>query len=91
MSAHNRHRSRHPNPAARDEAVDRHLVECRTEFLRYFRRRLASPEEAEEVLQDFSLKVIRAAPPPEDEKIGAWLGRMLNDTVTDHHRRRATR
>lgn len=91
MSAHIRHISRHSSPAARDDAVDRHLVERRSEFLGYFRRRLASPEEAEDVVQDFSLKVIRAAPPPEGENVHAWLGRMLNNTLTDHRRRRATR
>lgn len=77
---------------ARDSAVERQLIECRSEFLRYFRRRLACPEDAEDALQDFSLKVIRAANTLQDEeKIDAWFGRILRNTLTDQYRRRATR
>lgn len=76
----------------RDSAVERQLIECRSEFLRYFRRRLACPEDAEDALQDFSLKVIRAANTLQhDEKIEAWFGRILRNTVIDQYRRRATR
>ncbi|WP_299820964.1 sigma-70 family RNA polymerase sigma factor [uncultured Jannaschia sp.] len=92
MSVHLRHRFHPSSPAVRDKAVERHLVECRNEFLRYFRRRLARPEDAEDAVQDFSLKVIRAADTLQDgEKINAWLGRILRNTLTDHYRRRATR
>ena len=87
---------RHPphpkNLAARNSAVDRQLIECRSEFLRYFRRRLACPEDAEDAVQEFSLKVIRAANTlQDDEKIDAWFGRILRNTLTDQYRRRATR
>ena len=68
------------SPVPRDRAVERQLIECRSEFLRYFRRRLACPEDAEDALQDFSLKVhytpvevraqIKAA---EDAGIDQWL------------------
>lgn len=76
----------------RDSAVERQLIECRSEFLRYFRRRLACPEDAEDALQEFSLKVIRAANTlQDDEKIDAWFGRILRNTLTDQYRRRATR
>ena len=76
----------------RDSAVERQLIECRSEFLRYFRRRLACPEDAEDALQEFSLKVIRAANTLQhDEKIEPWFGRILRNTVIDQYRRRATR
>lgn len=92
MSALVRHQSCPPFPADRDRAVERQLTECRSEFLRYFRRRLARPEDAEDALQDFSLKAIRAADTlHKGEKIDAWLGRILRNTLTDHYRRRATR
>lgn len=78
--------------AARDAVVIRRLTESRSEYLRYFRRRLSRPEDAEDALQDFCLKVIRAARTPQDgEKIDAWLSRVLRNTLIDHYRRRATR
>ncbi len=87
-----RHQSEPRTPVTRDTAVERHLVECRSEFLRYFRRRLDRPEDAEDAVQEFSLKVIRAANTLKDgEKIDAWLGRILRNTLTDQYRRRATR
>ncbi len=85
----------HPRPSAaiaRDEAVERRLTECRGEFLRFFRRRLARAEDAEDALQDFSIKAIRSAGTLlDDERIDAWLARVLRNTLTDHYRRRAAR
>lgn len=72
--------------------VNQRLLECRREFLDFFRRRLNRPEDAEDALQDFCLKVLRAAETLEDdEKIDPWLGRILRNTLTDHYRRRAAR
>jgi RNA polymerase sigma-70 factor (ECF subfamily) len=68
------------------------LVECRRDFLRYFRRRLGRPEDAEDAFQDFCLKVIRAQKTPDDgDMIDAWLGRILRNTLIDHYRRCASR
>ncbi len=79
-------------PRAGDTAVARQLVECRQEFLRFFRLRLARAEDAEDALQDFCLKAVRAAATLEDrEKVDAWLGRILRNTLTDNYRRRAAR
>lgn len=79
-------------PRDRDTTIDRQLVECRQEFFRFFRRRLARPEDAEDALQDFCLKALRAANTLEDsQKVDAWLGRILRNTLTDHYRRRAAR
>ena len=73
-----------------DEAVSRRLSGSRQEFLRFFRRRLSRPEDAEDALQDFCIKAIRAAGSLDDaERIDAWLGRILRNTLTDHYRRRA--
>ena len=74
------------------EAVSRRLGESRQDFLRFFRRRLSRPEDAEDALQDFCIKAIRAAASLDDlERIDAWLGRVLRNTLTDYYRRRAAR
>lgn len=78
--------------AASDSTVIRRLTECRSEFLRFFRRRLSRPEDAEDAFQEFCLKVVRAAETPEaGGKIDAWLRRVLRNTLTDVYRRRAAR
>ncbi|MEP5367793.1 sigma-70 family RNA polymerase sigma factor [Parvibaculum sp.] len=78
--------------AGQDAAVVRRLTECQSEFLRFFRRRLSRPEDAEDAFQDFCLKVIRAAQAPDDGgKVDAWLRRVLRNSLTDYYRRRAAR
>lgn len=70
----------------------RRLTECQSEFIRFFRRRLSRPEDAEDAFQDFCLKVIRAPHAPlDDGKVDAWLRRVLRNTLTDYYRRRAVR
>jgi RNA polymerase sigma-70 factor (ECF subfamily) len=80
-----------PTSIAYDATAIRRLTECRSEFLRFFRRHLSRPEDAEDAFQDFCVKVVRAVQSPEDGKIDAWLGRILRNTLTDYYRRRATR
>lgn len=58
------HQSHRWSPVPREGAVERQLIECRSEFLRYFRRSLACREDAEDALREFSLKVIRRAAAP---------------------------
>lgn len=75
-----------------DPAVSQRLLAGRAGFLAYLQRRLANPHEAEDVLQDFSLKVIRGARTVgQDATITAWLGQILRHTLIDHYRRRAVR
>lgn len=84
--------TRNPQPNPHRDAVLRHLIECRSEFLGFLRRRLADPQDAEDAFQDFCFKVIRSAGSAQDnERINAWLGTILRNTLTDHYRRRATR
>ncbi len=79
-------------PVSGSSTVNQHLLDGRREFLGYLRRRLGSLDEAEDALQDFSLKVIRAARSvDDDDKINAWLGQILRNTLIDHYRRRAVR
>jgi RNA polymerase sigma-70 factor (ECF subfamily) len=80
------------NAVLRNLVVNQHLLDGRREFLGYLRRRLGNLDEAEDALQDFSLKVIRSARSvDQDDKIDAWLGKTLRHTLIDHYRRRAVR
>lgn len=73
-------------------AINQQLLAGRRAFLGYLRRRLGSLEEAEDVLQDFSIKVIRSADSArQNEKINVWMRQILRHALIDHYRRRATR
>jgi RNA polymerase sigma-70 factor (ECF subfamily) len=77
---------------ATDAAVRRALVESRQDLLTFLRRRLGSREEAEEVLQRFSLRALeRAAELRDTNTVRGWLGRILASTIVDHQRRAARR
>ena len=68
------------------------LIECRNKFLGFLRKRLRNPQDAEDVFQDFCLKVLRNhASIKNGERLDAWLGITLRHTLTDHYRRQATR
>ena len=73
---------------ATDAAVRRALVESRQELLGFLRRRLDSREEAEELLQRFSLRALERASDLRDVRtVRGWLGRVLASTIVDHQRR----
>jgi RNA polymerase sigma factor (sigma-70 family) len=73
---------------ATDAAVRRALVESRQELLAFLRRRLDSREEAEDVLQRFSLRALERASDLRDVRtVRGWLGRVLASTIADHQRR----
>ena len=72
--------------------VEAKLVESRNRFLVFLRRRLSRPQDAEDVFQDFCVKVLRHhAQIDEVEKLDAWLGVTLKHALTDHYRRQAAR
>jgi RNA polymerase sigma-70 factor (ECF subfamily) len=73
---------------ATNAAVRRALVESRQELLVFLRRRLGSREEAEEVLQHFSLRALERASDLRDVRTArGWLGRVLASSIADHQRR----
>lgn len=73
-------------------AINQRLLAGKQEFFGYLRRRLGNQDEAEDVLQNFSLKVIRFSQSAgSEEKINAWMGQILRNTLIDHYRRRAVR
>ncbi len=92
MSLDTHTQTRPDTRAFRSSTVDQHLIAGKKTFLGYLRRRLGSLDEAEDLLQSFSLKVIRAGQPAgREEKINAWMGQILRNTLIDHYRRRAVR
>ena len=71
-----------------DAAVRRALIETRRELLDFLRRRLGSRDEAEDVLQRFSLRALESASELRDVRtVRGWLGRILTNTMIDHQRR----
>ena len=88
MFIEQKHRS--ANVSRRD--AEAKLIECRNKFLGFLRKRLRNPQDAEDVFQDFCLKVLRNhATIKNGERLDAWLGITLRHTLTDHYRRQATR
>jgi RNA polymerase sigma-70 factor (ECF subfamily) len=78
-------------PAAADASVRSALLESRRDLLAFLRRRLGSQEEAEDVLQQFSIRALERASDLRDVRtVRGWLGRVLATTIVDHQRR-ATR
>ncbi len=88
--AHSRHDLPQPQLVEPDPCTL--LATRRTGYLAYLRRRISDPETAEDLFQDFSEKVIRAA--RRATPVGnaeAWLARVLRNTLFDHFRRRDAR
>lgn len=82
----------HPATKVSRRDAEAKLIECRNRFLGFLRRRLNSPQDAEDVFQDFCIKVLRHHDLIKSgERLDAWLGTTLRHTLTDHYRRRATR
>ena len=76
---------------SRHEAEAR-LIECRNKFLGFLRKRLRNPQDAEDIFQEFCVKVLRNhATIKNGERLDAWLAITLRHTLTDHYRRQATR
>lgn len=79
-----------PTPVDPDPCVL--LVFRRPQFMAYLRRRVGSIDAAEDVFQDFAVKVIRAA--RDARPLGsteAWIFRVLRNTLFDHYRRKEAR
>ncbi len=70
-----------------DAAVQRALVEAQQTILYFLRNRLRDRDEAEEVLQRFSLRALERASQLRDVRtVRGWLGRILATTIVDHQR-----
>lgn len=78
-----------------ERLVVRRLRDGRAGHLRFLRSRLRRLEDAEDVLQDFSLKALKAlngaARLTDTAKVDAWLAVALRNTLFDRYRRNAGR
>jgi RNA polymerase sigma-70 factor (ECF subfamily) len=73
-------------------AVEAALVESHREFLGFLVRRLGDRDTAEDVLQEFYLRVVnRGSELRQAESVVAWLYTVLRTTLVDHYRREAAR
>lgn len=73
-------------------AFVRTLAEVHGSFLQFLRRRLGSQAEAEEVMQQFHLRVVEHASQLRDEEsMLGWLRRVLQSALSDHQRRTSKR
>lgn len=77
---------RRPQPVEPDPCT--RIVARRGNYLTYLRRRVSDPDTAEDLLQDFNLKVIQASRRTSTiHNTDAWLSRVLRNTLFDHYRR----
>jgi len=68
------------------EAMNR-LMESRHEFLAFLRKRVSSPEAAEDILQAAFVKGIeKGGGLREEETVVAWFYRLLRNAIIDHYR-----
>ncbi len=82
----------HARPTVSRPDAEAKLIEIRNKFLGFLRKRLRNPQDAEDVFQDFCLKVLRNhASIKSGDRLDAWLTITLKHTLSDHYRRQATR
>ena len=82
------------NEKAEDRAAstERALLDGRGAFLGFLTKRLGSRADAEDVLQEFSIRVLaRKGQLREAGRMDAWLYAILRSTLNDHYRRSARR
>lgn len=83
-------RPRHRRPEALSPEIASLLAQSRNDFLRYLQRHLRNGDQAEEVLQDFYLRVVLKAGQIRDSaSTMAWLRTVLKSVLADHFRRQA--
>jgi RNA polymerase sigma-70 factor (ECF subfamily) len=66
--------------------------ELRGPLAGFIARRVADPQDAEDVLQDVMLRIHRHSHELESaERVSAWVHRIARNAIVDHYRRRAAR
>lgn len=71
--------------------VEQRLEGGRPRYFRYLLARLRSREDAEDALQDFTVKALRGARRVRVERIDSWLNVSLRNALFDRYRRTAAR
>lgn len=71
-----------------DNPLIQHLLAHRQSLLAHVRRKVSSPELAEDLLQESLLNALRAAPVLRDkDRLLPWFYTILNNAITDTYRR----
>ena len=71
--------------------VERRLVRERPRHLRYLLAKLRSREDAEDTLQDFTMRALRGADRVREDRIDGWLNVSLRNALFDRYRRESSR
>ncbi|MEP2717883.1 sigma-70 family RNA polymerase sigma factor [Pseudophaeobacter sp.] len=70
--------------------LDHIWQQYRAEISRFLLRRIANPDDVDDLLQEVLLKVHRALPDlPADTPLLPWIFRITRNATTDHYRRKA--
>ncbi len=84
-----RRERKNAQPEPIDPELTQLILQSRGNFLRYLGRRLGNREDAEDILQEFYLRVITKADQIRDTtSTMAWLWTVLKSVLIDHIRRR---
>jgi RNA polymerase sigma-70 factor (ECF subfamily) len=71
--------------------VEHRLLLERTRHLRYLQTKLRCREDAEDALQDFTIRAIQGAGRVREDRIDAWLNVSLRNALFDRYRRESSR
>ena len=71
--------------------VERRLLCERARHLRYLRAKLRCREDAEDCLQDFTIRALQGADRVHEDRIDAWLNVSLRNALFDRYRRESSR
>lgn len=75
-------------PVVTGESAERALLDGRGAFLGFLIKRLGNRADAEDVLQDFCIRVLGRKDQLRDvERMDAWLYAILRSTLNDHYRK----
>lgn len=79
-------------PETADAAAERALLDGRSAFLGFLVKRLGNRADAEDVLQDFCMRVLARKDQLRDvERMDGWLYAVLRSTLNDHYRKSTRR
>ena len=71
--------------------VEQRLHRDRHRHLRYLQARLRCREDAEDTLQDFTIRALKGAGRVREDRIDAWLSVSLRNALFDRYRRQSSR
>jgi len=75
--------------AERNDHITESVLRERTRLLNFIRKRIADPNEAEDILQDVFYEFVASYHLPEPiEQVGAWLFRVARNRIIDRFRKK---